>query len=37
MKCIQEDDIRSTRDYTEAESLMLDMTMSCNKKRQLSG
>lgn len=35
MKCIQEDDIRSTRDYTEAESLMLDMTMSCNKKEAI--
>lgn len=35
MKCIQEDDIRSTRDYTEAESLMLDMTMGCNKKEAI--
>lgn len=35
MKCIQEDDIRSTRDYTEAGSLMLDMTMSCNKEEAI--
>ena len=35
MKCIQEDNIRSTRDYTEAESLMLDMTMSCNKEEAI--
>jgi hypothetical protein len=35
MKCIQEGNIRSTRDYTEATSLMLDMTMSCNKKEAI--
>lgn len=35
MKCIQEDEIRSTRDYTGAQSLMLDMTMSCNKEEAI--
>ena len=36
MKCIQEDDIRSTRDYTEAKYLMLDMTMSCDKEEAIN-
>lgn len=35
MKCIREEDIRSTKDYTGAKSLMLDMTMSCNKEEAI--
>lgn len=35
MKCIREEGIRSTKDYTGAKSLMLDMTMSCNKEEAI--